>query len=194
MCTPLSTLHLQGGINETVIGPWREGSPIGSPTTMVLAANLSHAAILEGVKLGRTILKLNNASDPDVDFSASTTGSSGLTTTLVGGTVPLGSKTVTLTATVDASNARARGPELQLGKRLLRGASSALSAAAPDVYLALVRNNEETFKLVISAFPFVFSVNVSAPIGGTDRWRAELHEATFGSLAVLTNHIFITAA
>lgn len=41
-------------------------SPIGSPTTLVLADNLSEAAILEGVRRGRTIVQLRGPDDPRV--------------------------------------------------------------------------------------------------------------------------------
>jgi hypothetical protein len=46
-------------------------SPIGSPTTMVWASELSTAAILEGVRRGRTVVKLEGASDPMVELSSS---------------------------------------------------------------------------------------------------------------------------
>jgi hypothetical protein len=39
-------------------------SPIGSPTTMVFASELSAAAIIEGIKNGRTVVKLQGPSDP----------------------------------------------------------------------------------------------------------------------------------
>lgn len=45
-------------------------SPIGSPTTMVYAAELSVDAILEGVRAGRTVVRLEGASDPMVELSS----------------------------------------------------------------------------------------------------------------------------
>jgi hypothetical protein len=45
-------------------------SAIGSPTTMVWASELSAAAILEGVRRGRTVVKLEGASDPMVELSS----------------------------------------------------------------------------------------------------------------------------
>jgi len=45
-------------------------SPIGSPTTMVWASELSVAAILEGVRRGRTVVKLESSSDPMVELSS----------------------------------------------------------------------------------------------------------------------------
>jgi hypothetical protein len=44
-------------------------SPIGSPTTLVLADNLSEAAIVAAVRAGRTIVQLRGPDDPFVDFT-----------------------------------------------------------------------------------------------------------------------------
>ena len=44
-------------------------SEIGSPTTLVLADNLSEAAIIDAVAHGRTILQLRGPDDPMVDFT-----------------------------------------------------------------------------------------------------------------------------
>lgn len=45
-------------------------SPIGSPTTMVWAEELSVAAILEGVRRGRTVVKLEGPGDPMVELTS----------------------------------------------------------------------------------------------------------------------------
>jgi hypothetical protein len=45
-------------------------SPIGSPTTMVWAEELSAAAIVEGIRTGRTVVKLNGPEDPMVELDA----------------------------------------------------------------------------------------------------------------------------
>ncbi|MFO0559430.1 MAG: CehA/McbA family metallohydrolase [Polyangiales bacterium] len=45
-------------------------SPIGGPTTMVFARELSVAAIVEGVRAGRTVVKLQGPDDPMVDLRA----------------------------------------------------------------------------------------------------------------------------
>ncbi|MCX5747093.1 MAG: CehA/McbA family metallohydrolase, partial [Proteobacteria bacterium] len=47
-------------------------SPIGSPTTLVLADALSEAAIIDGVKHGRTMVKLNGPAAPDLDVTMTT--------------------------------------------------------------------------------------------------------------------------
>ncbi len=43
-------------------------APIGEPTTLVWAEELSEAAILEGVNAGRTIVNLSGPSDPELGF------------------------------------------------------------------------------------------------------------------------------
>jgi hypothetical protein len=55
------------GMNEGTAG-----SSIGSPTTLVLADNLSEAAIIDAVKHGRTIVNLKSPDDPLVEFTAGT--------------------------------------------------------------------------------------------------------------------------
>jgi MYXO-CTERM domain-containing protein len=45
-------------------------SPIGSPTTMVYADELSVAAILAGLRAGRTVVRLEGPGDPMVELSA----------------------------------------------------------------------------------------------------------------------------
>lgn len=45
------------------------GSPIGSPTTLVLADNLSEAAIIDALKHGRTIVDLQGPDAPGLDFT-----------------------------------------------------------------------------------------------------------------------------
>jgi len=44
-------------------------SPIGSPTTLVLADNLSEAAIIDAVRKGRTIVQLRGPDDPFVELA-----------------------------------------------------------------------------------------------------------------------------
>jgi MYXO-CTERM domain-containing protein len=46
------------------------GSPIASPTTRVLADNLSEAAIIDAIKHGRTIVNLRGPDDPPLDVTA----------------------------------------------------------------------------------------------------------------------------
>ena len=51
------------------MGTGATDTPIGSPTTLVLADNLSEAAIAEAIRHGRTIVQLRGPDDPLVDFT-----------------------------------------------------------------------------------------------------------------------------
>ncbi|HVO30743.1 MAG TPA: CehA/McbA family metallohydrolase [bacterium] len=53
------------GVNEGTYG-----SPIGDPTTLVYADDLSEASILAGIRAGRTVVKLQGPGDPMVELSA----------------------------------------------------------------------------------------------------------------------------
>lgn len=61
-----------GGSDDHKAGQMLGGfdSPIGDPTTMVHAASLSAAAILDGVRAGHTVVKLQGPGDPMVELSA----------------------------------------------------------------------------------------------------------------------------
>lgn len=48
------------------------GSPIGNPTTLVHAENLSEAAIVDAIRHGRTIVQMRGPDDPLVDFTMDT--------------------------------------------------------------------------------------------------------------------------
>jgi MYXO-CTERM domain-containing protein len=48
------------------------GSPIGSPTTLVLADNLGEAAIIDAVRHGRTIVQLRGPDDPRLEVTMRT--------------------------------------------------------------------------------------------------------------------------
>ena len=54
--------------------PDNSESQIGSPTTLVWAEELSEAAIMEGVRQGRVVVKLRGPDDPDVELLASVPG------------------------------------------------------------------------------------------------------------------------
>jgi hypothetical protein len=175
-----------GGQNPGILG-----SVIGAPTTMVLAANLSHSAIVEGVRLGRTYIKLNNNSDPNVDFFALCAGSGDKV--LLGGTVPIGTESVTLSFEVTQSALASKNPHVAQRTHLRNSERSDRLLQDAGIYsYQLVRNNEITFSDVIPSLPFSFNVTVPAPNGGIDRWRLEVHDqGTSKNLVVLTNHIFI---
>ncbi|AKT37493.1 uncharacterized protein CMC5_016340 [Chondromyces crocatus] len=48
-------------------------SPIGDPTTLVFAEELSVAALLDGIRKGRTVVKLQGPDDPMIELASSVT-------------------------------------------------------------------------------------------------------------------------
>ena len=52
-------------------------TPLGSPTTLVLADGLSEAAIVDAIRHGRTIVQMRGPDDPVVDFTLAGTGEIG---------------------------------------------------------------------------------------------------------------------
>lgn len=72
-------------------------SPVGRPTTVVYARDLSQAAILDGVRSGRVFIDLGGQPGRFVDLAATVGGAS----TYMGGTLPVtGNEDVQLTITV----------------------------------------------------------------------------------------------
>ncbi len=53
------------------------GTPLGSPTTMVFASELSTEAIKDGVRAGRTVVKVRGPGDPMVELEVSPSGALG---------------------------------------------------------------------------------------------------------------------
>jgi hypothetical protein len=64
------------------------GAPIGSPCTMVFASELSTAAIVEGVRGGRTVVKVRGPDDPMIELTSAPGGYNGVlvSATITGGT------------------------------------------------------------------------------------------------------------
>ena len=71
-------------------------SQIGTPTSMVLASELSEAAIMEAVRAGRVVVKLRGPDDPMLELAAETDAGE---TGRIGDTVTGGRVTLTATAT-----------------------------------------------------------------------------------------------
>jgi hypothetical protein len=198
-----------GGQEETTVGSWEIGSPVGSPTTMVYAANLSHAAIREGVALGRTVVKQFNALDPHVTLTATLLTPSGdvganVEPVMIGGTLRVPPKAAAATggggggAMVLLNATVLLPPTTTIPTRALAAAMRAANRTSTGpFYVALVRNNEQTFVADVPSGgnqePFVFTVTVPLPMAGTDRWRAEVHEAATGTMTTITNHLFLPA-
>jgi len=61
------------------------GSPIGSPTTMVWAKELSVTGIMDGLRAGRTVVKFTGPADPMVDLVQQPEGGGHLRATVTGG-------------------------------------------------------------------------------------------------------------
>jgi hypothetical protein len=183
-----------GGQNETRVGPWEVGSPIGHPATMVLAANLSHAAIREALLLGRTAIKMASALDPMVDLTASLSTGGGASR--VGGTLVALTResnvSLEITVTLPRNTTTA-------GVTAARSRSGGRVPTAPGaaVQVQFVRNNEVFHRENIVLLDASSTVQLSAPVpwSGTDRWRAEVHDlGEDGTLRTLTNHIFVVSA
>lgn len=168
---------------------------MGHPATLVLAANLSHAAIREALLLGRTALKMASALDPGVDLVAQE-AAGGAAAVRVGGTLTTGAPgiDVNLTATVTLPrNVSAAGLAAAVAR-----AGRAPAAPGAMLQLQFVRNNAVWHSVLVApapgGAPVSVSISVPAPAGGTDRWRAEIHDVgTEAAMRSLTNHIFISA-
>jgi hypothetical protein len=118
-------------------------SPIGDPTTLVFARELSVTGILEGVKRGATVVKMQGPEDPMVELvAAERRGGSPLAS--IGDT--LGVRSIVLRATVTGGD----GHELRL-----------------------VKNGEPLEAVAVTGDPFVYETIVTPAADGEDRWRAE---------------------
>jgi len=110
------------GINET-----STGSPIGSPTTLVLADNLSEAAIVDAVKHGRTIVNLQGPDAPVVDFL--------LGTAEIGDAINVGAGHYSFTVHVTGGN----GTSIELWKN---GASLEQRAVTSDDFTTIFEEDD----------------------------------------------------
>jgi hypothetical protein len=139
-------------------------SPIGSPTTLVRARELSVAGILEGLRKGATVVKLEGPADPMCELEV---------TTKKGGGEPLGFPGDTLGV---------RGAVLRV----------TVSGRTPgdSHQVRLVKNGVPAGEPVeVTGDPFVFEAVVPAPAQGEDRWRAEvLYE---GAPLTVTSHVWL---
>ncbi|MBX3191617.1 MAG: PHP domain-containing protein [Labilithrix sp.] len=138
-------------------------NPIGNPTTLVRARELSAAAIVEGVLAGATVVKLGGPTDPMIDLEAATT-KDGEALAFVGAT--LGARSIVLRVKVSG---RPPGEEHQL--RILK--------------------NGEPFgePIDVTGDPFAYEIVVDAPAQGEDRYRAEV--LLEGDPLTVTSHIWL---
>lgn len=129
-------------------------SAIGSPTTMVFADELSVAAILDAIKKGRTVVKLQSSADPMVELFAGDA--------MIGDTVA------------------ARGATL---RAVVKGAN-----VGDVVYW--VKNGERQGSLDVTSADQTFTLPVSAPKSGEDRYRFEVFAGP--AMRTMTGHVYVT--
>lgn len=138
-------------------------SPIGSPTTLVRARELSVAGILEGIRKGATVVKLEGPSDPMCELEA-TTRKGGDAIAFPGDSI--GVRSVVLRVKVTG---RTPGDAHQL--RLVKNGVRAGDA------------------IEVTSDPFVYETEVAAPAQGEDRWRAEI--LLEGAPLTVTSHLWL---
>ena len=139
-------------------------SPIGSPTTLVRAKELSVAGILEGIRHGATVVKLEGPSDPMAELEVGTEK---------GGSDAIGFP----------------GDTLGVQSAVLRvKVTGALPADSQQV--RFVKNGVPFGEPVdVTSDPFVYESIVAAPATGEERWRAEvLFE---GKPLTVTSHVWL---
>jgi hypothetical protein len=140
-------------------------SPIGSPTTLVRARELSVAGITEGIRKGATVVKLEGPSDPMCELEAATKKGGGDAIAYPGDSI--GVRKVVLRAKISG---RTPGDSHQV---------------------RLVKNGVAVGDPVdVTSDPFVYETIVDAPASGEDRWRAEvLFE---GTPLTVTSHVWLS--
>ena len=140
-------------------------SPIGSPTTLVRATELSVAGIMAGVRKGATVVKLEGPSDPMCELEAAVAKGGGDAIAFPGDT--LGVRSVVLRARVTGG------------------------VAGESHQVRLVKNGVPFGDAVdVTGDPFVFETIVPAPAAGEDRWRAEV--LLEGAPLTVTSHVWLS--
>jgi hypothetical protein len=139
-------------------------SPIGSPTTLIRARELSVAGILEGIRKGATVVKLEGPSDPMCELEATTRKGGGDAIAFPGDSI--GARSVVLRVKISG---RAPGDAHQV--RLVKNGVPAGDAVE------------------VTSEPFVFETIVAAPAQGEDRWRAEV--LLEGAPLTVTSHLWL---
>jgi hypothetical protein len=141
-------------------------SPIGSPTVLVRARELSVAGIMEGIRKGATVVKLEGPTDPMCELEATTQKGGG-----------------------DGNAIGFPGDSLAARSIVLRVKVSGRTAGDSH-QIRLVQNGKPTGEPVeVTSDPFVYETIVTAPAQGEDRWRAEvLFE---GAPLTVTSHVWL---
>jgi hypothetical protein len=140
-------IHALGGSDDHKLGRSKgagASSPIGDPTTLVRATELSVPALLEGIRAGRTVVKLQGPEDPMAELEAA------------------GSR-----------DGDALGwPGDTLGVRRVFVRVTVTGGAGQQ--LRLVKNGQPLDPVPIAGDPFRYATLVEPPATGEDRWRAEV--------------------
>jgi hypothetical protein len=139
-------------------------SPIGSPTTLVRASELSVVGIMAGIRKGATVVKLEGPSDPMCELEAAAGKGGSPALAFPGDT--LGVRSVVLRARVSGG------------------------VAGESHQVRLVKNGVPFGDAVdVAGDPFVFETLVPAPPQGEDRWRAEV--LLEGAPLTVTSHVWL---
>jgi hypothetical protein len=138
-------------------------SPVGSPTTLIRARELSVAGITEGIRKGATVVKLEGPSDPMCELEA---------------------------ATKKGGDAIAfPGDSIGVRKVVLRARISGRTPGDSH-QVRLVKNGVPMGEPVdVTSDPFVYESIVDAPAAGEDRWRAEV--LLEGAPLTVTSHVWL---
>ncbi|MDB4942516.1 MAG: uncharacterized protein JWP97_2050 [Labilithrix sp.] len=141
-------------------------SPIGSPTTLVRAAELSVAGILAGVRRGATVVKLEGPTDPMAELEV-----------------------VTRKGDPSAPVLGYPGDTLKARSLVLR---ARVTGGGEGRQVRFVKNGVPLDAAVdVTADPFVLEVIVEAPASGEDRYRAEV--LADGAPRTVTSHVWLGA-
>ena len=140
-------------------------SPIGSPTTLVRARELSVAGILEGVRKGATVVKLESPDDPMCELEGAQRTGGGEALAFPGDT--LSARSLVLRVKVTGSP-QAKTHQVRLVK-------NGVPVAGEPVE--------------VTSDPFVYETIVAAPPAGEDRWRAEVMFE--GAPLTVTSHLWL---
>ncbi len=139
-------------------------SPIGSPTTLVRATELSVTGIMAGVRKGATVVKLEGPSDPMCELEAAVAKGGGDAIAYPGDTI--GVRSVVLRAKVTGG------------------------VPGESHQVRLVKNGVPFGDAVdVTGDPFVLETIVPAPGAGEDRWRAEV--LLEGAPLTVTSHVWL---
>lgn len=117
---------------------------VGSPTTLVRATELSTQGILDGIRRGATVVKLDGPDDPMVELEASPQTGDGDAIAFPGDTI--GVRSIVLRA------------------KVTNGVGQSVR---------FVRNGRPEDSVVVTSDPFVHEIIAAAPAQGEERWRAE---------------------